>query len=146
MEDVEHFAGKLRSERAFFRDQPKELHEPIGGHAVVDSMLEGELVLDATRKIDAAEMESFQHLLQVFQPQQIEQQVRRQIAAANDHVSRQLTDAHRLPHRPLHFGVGVALRQHAERAAVIRAPKPVSNVQSRLRQQFAVMNRREHAE
>ena len=139
VQDVEHLARELRRERALFGDESQQLNEPVRGHAVVDSMLERELVLDAAPEIDARQTI-------VARGRAAGTRCRASRAAGSSPGcccgrscvrARSLTRIV-LPIAALDLGVGVALGQHAEGAAVERAAETIAHVQPRLRQQLAV--------
>ena len=74
-------------------------------------------------------------VLHGVQTDEIEQQVRRQIAARRDHVPRELVHSHCLADGQVHLGIGVAIGEHAKWRAVIRAQEAVAHVKTRLRRE-----------
>src|SRR5689334_3547008 len=57
VEDPEHLARQLRSEGALLGDEPQQLNEPVGGHAIVDSRLERALVFDSAANVDSVDVQ-----------------------------------------------------------------------------------------
>ena len=121
VQDVEHLARELRREGALLGDQSQQLHETVGGDAIVDPELERALVLDAATNVDAVDAELVETALHRLEPDEIEQQIRREVAARRDHVQREIGDAHHLADRRVHLGVRVAIGEHAKRTSVDRA-------------------------
>jgi len=67
---------------------------------IADAMLEGQFVFHAATQVDAVESKGVELALEDVEPHEIEQQVRREIAARRDHVERQLADAHTAQRKP----------------------------------------------
>ena len=129
------------------RDQPKQRDQPVGRDAVVDAVLERALVLDAAANVDAVEPELVETALHRLEPDEVEQQVRRQVAARRDHVLRELgrrASSCRSRRAPRSSRRGRRARERATPSD--GAEEAVAHVQPRLRQQPAVMNRRVDAE
>ena len=64
--------------------------------------------------------EAVERALQHVEPDEVEQEVRRQVAARRDHVLGELGHAQRAADLAMHFGVGVAVDAHPVGRAVVR--------------------------
>ena len=78
-------------------------------------MLERPLVLDSPSNVDAVDSKLIETALHRLEADEVEKQIRRQIAAGRDHVKRELGDAHHLADRGVHLGVCVAIGRGRER-------------------------------
>jgi hypothetical protein len=146
VEDLEHLPRVLRSDCSLLADEPQQSDEPARGDPVVDPVLERRLVLDATPQVYALEPELDESALEGLQSDQIEQEVRREIAARGDHVLGELGDAQRPSDLAVDLAVRIAIDANAKWRPVERAEKPVAHVHARLGQQAAAMDRVVHAE
>ena len=81
-----------------------------------------------------------EHALHGLDADEVEQEVRREIAARRDHVVRQLADAHHLADRGVHLGVRVPLGGHSKERSVGGAEKAVPDVESRVRRPPTFVN------
>ena len=89
------------------------------------------IVLDSAHEIHAVDAPSARARRAVFDADQVDEQVRRQLAARGVSCRRQVREAHRLADRGMDVAVAVAGRGDAERRAVDRAGEPVADVQPR---------------
>ena len=104
--------------------------QPVRRHPIVEVGLEGLVVFDTARQLDAADAMTSQHLLRLIDRNQIDQQVGGKVAARHDHVPRQIADAHRLADGGMDVLVGIAAGSDAERRAVHEAQKTISDVEA----------------
>ncbi len=141
MQHLEHLFRQLRAEGAPLADQAQHRHQAVGRDAIADAVLERQLVLHAAPQVHAVDPEPVQRALQDVEPDEVEQQVRREVAAGRDHVAGELRHAQRAPDLTMHFGVGIPVHAHPVGRAVVRAEEPVAHVHARLRQQVAAMDR-----
>ena len=141
MQDVQHLARELGGERALLADEAEQAHEPAGRDTIVDPVLERELVLDAAPEVEPLEPELLERALHHVETDEVEQQIRCEIAARGDHVLGELGDAQRSPDLAMHLAVGIAVHAHAVGRAVVGAQEPVAHVHARLWQELAAMDR-----
>ena len=78
-------------------------------------MLERLFVLDTTPHVEPCQAEAVDRALDCIEPDEIEQEVRREVAAHGNHVQSQFAHAHRLADRRVHLRVRIAIREHAKR-------------------------------
>ena len=131
-ENLEHVVGRLGQHAFPLVNHAKQADQPVCGDAVVEVRVERLVVFHAARQLDAADAMPRQHLLRLIDMNQIDQQIRRQVAARHDHVPRQLADAHRPADGGMHLFVGIAARGYFERRPVDEAEKAVPHVQARI--------------
>ena len=96
----------------------EERDEAVRRDAVVEVGVERLVVFDAAREIDAANAVTREHLLRLVHLDEIDQQIRCQVAARHDHVARQVANPHRLADGGVHLLVGVAARRDAKGRAI----------------------------
>ena len=130
MEHVEHPMRALIGSRALLVNRAEELHEPARRHSIDDAGLEGAFVLDAPAQVDALDADARQHGARVFNANEIQKQVSREVAARRNHVPRQLVEPHRAADVPVNLRVRVACRGDAKRRPVGGAEEAIANGES----------------
>ena len=128
--DAEAFLAGFGGEEMFFEEQTMQADEAFGGDFVIDAGFMGALVFDAAFDFNAAGAGVFEDAADVIDADEIEQQIGREIAAADDHDFGELADGERAADGAMHGGVGVAITRDAIWASVDHASKSVADLKA----------------
>jgi hypothetical protein len=121
-------------------DHAEEGNEPVRRDAIVEIGVERLVVFDATRQIDAANAMTREHLLSRIHLDEVNQQVRCEVAARHDHVAREITNPHCLADCSVHTLVSIAPDRHAERCAVDETQKSVADMKAGIEREPSRIN------
>ena len=102
--------------------------------------------MSAARELDAANAVPCEHLLGVIHGYEIDEQIRGEIAARDNHVAREVANPHRLADRSVYYLVGVASGGHTKRRAIDQAEESIPHVQAGIERETSGIDRAEQCE
>jgi hypothetical protein len=119
---------------------------PARRDAIADPVLERLLVFYSSAKVDAVESKGVELALKDVQPDEVEQKVRREIAARRDHRLGELTHSERPSHGAVDLRIRVPLEPYTVGRSVVGAEEAVAHVHARLREELAAEDCAEDAD
>ena len=145
-QNLQHLVARILRVRLAIGDQAEKLEETIGGDLVVQPGLECSLILHAAQDVDAVDLHLVECLLDGGNADDIDQEIRGQVARLRNHPIGQLADRQRLPEVAVDVRVRVAAEVQHERLLVDDAGEAITDVDRRFEMQFPAIDLPEDAE